>query len=208
MQDPHTPAINWQQVRELAQDIDPDDYDEAVINFLDELHSASPDYILLQQAATLLLQDEIDLPPSLRDSGIEPDELLIELFITAGADLNTRNPYGETPLGLAARYGYDELATYLLNAGADKKATNAQGRIPADLASTPALIELLMPDEQRGLDELLRAPSEPTLPDYLIDGDKEAPDSLAAELERLHTTNSEDDDDSRFTPRHDCGLGE
>ncbi len=207
--DQDKPLMNWEQARELAHDLNPDDFDDAVIHFLDELLSAQPDYALLQQAATLLLQDEVDLSPDLRECGIEPDEQLIEIFILAGADVDARNAFGETPLTLAARYGYEELAAFLLSVGASKQRRNAQGKIPADVACSPALIDLLMPEDKRALDGAL-ASDEESLPDYMEDGDLEAPEGLADELLRLYETrkNAEAAQDERFAPRHDCGLGE
>ncbi len=188
--------INWEQARELAEQLDEDSYDEAVLNFLQELLSPSPNHHLLQQAATLLLQDELDLAPELLEYGVEPDEDLIELFVVAGADINARNAYGETPLGLAARYGYAEIASYLLRHGAQRTQANAQGELPADLATTPQLIELLTPEQRKGVDELLSesaAGDDIHLPDYIEDADIEAPD---------------DAENARFSPRHDCGLGD
>ncbi len=120
---PEVTPIPWDEIREFAREIDRDEYDEDVIKFLDELLSAQPDYPLLQQAATLLLQDEIDLSPDLADSGIEPDEHLIELFIAAGADVNAKNAYGEYPLGLASKHGYENIVAMLLHAGADKESS-------------------------------------------------------------------------------------
>ncbi len=122
-QSPEPTPIQWEDIREFAREIDRDDYDEDVIQFLDELLSAQPNYPLLQQAATLLLQDEIDLSPDLAASGIEPDEHLIELFIAAGADVNAQNAYGEAPLTLATKHGYESIVTMLLHAGAVKEAT-------------------------------------------------------------------------------------
>ncbi len=191
--------IDWAQARELAEQLDVESYDEAVVNFLTELLSNKPDYHLLEQAATMLLQDELDLPPDLEEYGVEPDEDLIELFILAGADLNARNAYGETPLGLVARHGYEDIAGYLLRAGARKEQANTQGQLPVDVASTPALIELLMPEKRKGADELIAGADAAdgfTLPDYIEDADIEAPED------------AEDAAEARFAPQFDCGLGD
>ncbi len=186
--------IDWAQARELAEQLDVESYDEAVVNFLTELLSATPDYHLLEQAATMLLQDELDLSPELEEYGVEPDDDLIELFILSGADLNARNAYGETPLGLAARYGYEDIATYLLQAGARKEQANAEGKLPVDLASTPALIDMLMPEKRKGADELISGAGDDfILPDHIEDADIEAPDEA---------------EEARFSPQFDCGLGD
>ncbi len=193
--------IDWGFARELARDIDADDYDEDVQEFLTELLSSHPkaNEYQLQQAATLLLQDEVDFAPELVKLGIQPDEELIELFLACGAQVNERNSFGELPLVLAARYAYVDIVDMLLDAGADKNARNAHGEQAADAAATPELVEKLMPDELRdasptaeALDatELLDGASdEPPLPPFVEDADW-----------------GEADDDF-FAPKHDCGCG-
>ena len=88
------PRVSIEELRDMAADLDPDDYDEPVQEFLQEL-MRSEDPTELQQAATLLLQDEVDLSPDLAAMGVEPDEDLIILLLAMGADVNARNAFNE-----------------------------------------------------------------------------------------------------------------
>ncbi len=190
-EDSELKEIDWPALREMARELNMDDYDEPVHDFVTELLKPNTDTLLLKQGATMLLQDEIDFSPEMVAMGIDPDPELIDLFIAAGADLNARNPYGETPLCIAASYGYTEIIDLLLEAGADPKATNAKGKIAADVASTPELIKKLIPAELRNvlLGDDTEEGLEP-LPDFIEDAD------------------CDEADDDYFAPRHDCGLGE
>lgn len=161
------PRVTLEDLREMAADIDPDDFDEPVRNFLDELESCDS-LDTLKQAATLLLQDEVDLSPALASMGVEPDEKLIALFLAAGADPNARNAYGQPPLHLAAHYGYDAIVDMLVAAGADLRLKNAQGRFAAEVAATHTLHERLAPPYHPDDDE--------PLPAHIEDADIEAPE--------------------------------
>lgn len=196
-----TPVIDWRFARELAHDLEAEDYDEDVQDFLTELLAAKPSVTeaQLQQAATLLLQDEVDFAPELRGLGIEPDEELIELFIACGADVNARNSFGELPLVLAARYGYGDIVDMLLEAGADKNAPNAHGQQAADLAATPELIEKLMPAELRS-----SAADEAGDATDLLAGGEADEEPLPPFVEDADWGEADDD---FFAPKHDCGCG-
>lgn len=166
------PRITLEDLREMAAELDPDDFDEAVQNFLEELESCE-DAELLKQAATLLLQDEVDLSPDLAAMGVEPDEALISLLLAAGADVNARNAYGQPPLHLAAHYGYENIVGMLLAAGADLRTKNAQGRFAAEVAATHALHDRLEPPH--------RAEDDEPLPPHIEDADIEAPEEAEAD---------------------------
>ncbi len=142
--DEEKPRVCVEDLRELASDLDPDDFDEPVQEFLDELMGAA-DLTDLSRAATLLLQDEVDFSPELAELGIEPDTALITLLIATGADVNATNPYGQTPLHLAAQYGYTAIVDMLLAAGAKLTMRNHAGKFPADLATNAELRERLTP---------------------------------------------------------------
>lgn len=161
------PRVTIEDLREMAADLDPDDFDEPVQNFLEELDNCA-DSEELKQAATLLLQDEVDLSPALAAMGVEPDEKLIALLIATGANVNARNAYGQPPLHLAAHYGYESIVEMLISAGADLRVKNAQGRFAAEVAATHALHERLAPPYH---------PDDDTpLPAHIEDADIEAPD--------------------------------
>lgn len=138
------PRVSVEELRDMAADLDPDDFDEPVQEFLEELMRCD-DPAELRQAATLLLQDEIDLSPDLAAMGVEPDEGLIILLLAVGADVNARNAYGQPPLHLAAHYGYETIVDRLLAAGANLRTRNVHGRFAAEVAATPSLAAKLEP---------------------------------------------------------------
>lgn len=140
--DDEKPQINLAELREMAADLDPDDFDEPVRNFLDELmHANHTDE--LRKAATLLLQDEVDFSPELAALGVEPDMDLIALLLAVGADVNALNPYGLSPLHVAAKYNYTPIAEMLLTAGANVTTLSHDHKYAVDLATAPELKKLL-----------------------------------------------------------------
>lgn len=138
------PQVSAEDLRNLAAELDPEDYDEPVQEFLRgvETITAAGE---LKQAATLLLQDEVDFSPELAALGVEPDMGLIDLLIAAGADVNAANAYGMPPLHLAARYGYGPVIDKLLVAGAKVTLKDRTGRVAADWAEDAALAARLSP---------------------------------------------------------------
>jgi hypothetical protein len=138
------PRVQLEELQEMAADLDPDDFDEPVQEFLEALMNGE-DRETLQRAATLLLQDEVDLAPDLASMGVEPDCGLIALLLATGADVNARNAYGQPPLHLAAYYGYETIVDQLLAAGANLRTKNSHGRFAADVAATPSLAARLEP---------------------------------------------------------------
>lgn len=163
--DEEKPQVSLEDLRELAADPDPDDFDEPVQEFLAELMQTDK-LDDLQKAATLLLQDEVDFSPELADMGIEPDEDLITLLIATGADVNALNPYGQAPLHLAAQYGYTSIAAMLLAAGAKVTVRNYAGQLPVELAQDEELKARLAPPT--------RSTSDLPLPPELMDAVAEA----------------------------------
>ena len=97
LEEDEKPRVLPEDLREMAADLDPDDFDEPVQEFLDAVMDGE-DAETLSRAATLLLQDEVDLAPDLAAMGVEPDAGLIALLLAAGADVNARNAYGQPPL--------------------------------------------------------------------------------------------------------------
>lgn len=144
LQAEETPRVSIDDLRAMIQDIDPEEYDLPVQEFLDEIEK-SGDMTTLGRAATLLLQDEIDFSPELAAMGVEPDEDLISLFIAAGADVNAVNPHGQTPLHIAAQYNYAGIVDMLLTAGAKPTVPNRKGIYASELATDPELAARLQP---------------------------------------------------------------
>lgn len=58
----------------------------------------------------------------------------LDIVLCHGGDVDCRNPYQETPLLLAVRYGRIELVERLLDAGADIHALDFKGQSPLSLA--------------------------------------------------------------------------
>ncbi len=142
--DEEKPVVSVADLRELAADLDPDDFDEPVQEFLEELMQTD-DLTDLRKASTLLLQDEVDFSPELAEMGIEPDMGLITLLIATGADVNALNAYGQSPLHLAAQYGYVAIVDMLLAAGAKVTVRNHAGKFAADMTDDAELKAKLAP---------------------------------------------------------------
>ena len=138
------PRVTPEDLQEMLADLDPEELDEPVQEFLSELERGG-DAEDLRRAATLLLQDEVDFAPELQSAGIEPDEQLISLLLAVGADVNAGNAYGEPPLHLAARYGYSRIVDMLLAAGANLRVRNSRGELAADVAADAQLAARLAP---------------------------------------------------------------
>lgn len=146
------PQVRPQDLLALVQQLDPDDYDEAVQQFLEEFERGeSPEN--LKRAATLLLQDEVDLAPELKEMDVQPDEKLIGVLLAMGADPDAPNAYGEPPLHLAARYGYVNIAQMLLLAGADPRRHNSRGQLAIELSNNAELRALLSPHAEETHDQ-------------------------------------------------------
>lgn len=186
LEDEEKPRVTLEDLREMASDLDPDDYDEPVQEFLEALMQGE-DEETLRRAATLLLQDEVDLAPDLASVGVEPDTALIALLLAAGADVNARNAYGQPPLHLAAFYGYETIVEQLLAAGANLRTRNLHGRFAAEVAATPSLAARLEPPYHPDDD----AP----LPPEIEDADYDPEEACAHH-------------DCGCTGHHDCSCGE
>lgn len=186
LEDEEKPRVTLEDLREMASDLDPDDYDEPVQEFLETLMQGE-DAETLRRAATLLLQDEVDLAPDLASVGVEPDTALIALLLAAGADVNARNAYGQPPLHLAAFYGYETIVEQLLAAGANLRTRNLHGRFAAEVAATPSLAARLEPPYHPDDD----AP----LPPEIEDADYDPEEACAHH-------------DCGCTGHHDCSCGE
>ncbi len=86
----------------------------------------------------------------------------MKALLAAGADVNTRDNLGRTPLHYAAEQGYDRIVTALLAAGADAQAKDKQGATPADLAQKRGLagiVKLLAGASEAGTGQAAQAGS-------------------------------------------------
>jgi len=79
---------------------------------------------------------------------------VVQILVSAGADINNYEGTGMTALMFATEYNYPDIAQYLLQRGADKTMTNKSGETALDLAikkGNTDIIELLSrPDEEEG----------------------------------------------------------
>jgi hypothetical protein len=74
---------------------------------------------------------------------------IVRLFLEYGAQVDSRDFYGATPLMRAVVIGDATLVTTLLNAGADPSATTNSGQGPLDLAKTIEIRKLLRLAERK-----------------------------------------------------------
>ncbi len=77
-------------------------------------------------------------------AGIDSQLVVVKLLLAEGAEVNTTNQYGFTPLRMAVEWGAPKaVITTLLDAGADAHIPDNDGKRPVDFAKTDAVRELL-----------------------------------------------------------------
>lgn len=80
----------------------------------------------------------------------------VQQHIAAGTDLNEKDPYGSTPLIIAATFGKTEVARALIDAGADVNIPNNERSTPLHIAAffcRPEIVKMLL---ENGADKNLR----------------------------------------------------
>jgi uncharacterized protein len=78
-------------------------------------------------------------------------KLLIEMFLEAGADVNLRDEFGDTPLLLALFFGHELLALQLIDAGGDINIANSLGLTAFHGAFTHQMDRILKILDDRGM---------------------------------------------------------
>ena len=89
-------------------------------------------------------------------AALQGDVVAIRLHIEAGSDLNEKDPYGSTPLIIAATFGKTEVAKALIDAGADLNITNNDGGTALHTAAflcRPEIVKALL---EHGADKSLK----------------------------------------------------
>jgi len=79
----------------------------------------------------------------------------VKHHIDAGTDLNKKDPYGSTPLVIAATFGKTEIAKALINGGADLHIKNNEGSTPLHIAVLFCRTEIVQALLDKGADKSL-----------------------------------------------------
>lgn len=80
----------------------------------------------------------------------------IQQHVAAGTDLNKKDQYGSTPLGIAATFGKTDVAKALINGGADLHAINNDGSTPLHIAAFFCRAEIVKALLAKGADKSLK----------------------------------------------------
>ena len=89
-------------------------------------------------------------------AALQGDVAAIRLHIEAGSDLNEKDPYGSTPLIIAATFGKTEVAEALIEAGADMNIANNDGGTALHAAAFLCRPEIVKSLLEHGADKDLR----------------------------------------------------
>ena len=66
-----------------------------------------------------------------------------KMLLEAGAEINSRNSFSETPLIVAAQCGFNDFTAFLIENNADLNAVDNNGRHAMDFASERGYTEIL-----------------------------------------------------------------
>jgi|GEM_PF-2217319 len=89
---------------------------------------------LIQYPFLLSLKDKDGKQAIHKAVWMHPKPDIVELLLEAGADPNSQNAYGYTPLHWAAKHGHIESGKRLVDKGASFEMSNTNGDFPLDLA--------------------------------------------------------------------------
>jgi len=78
---------------------------------------------------------------------------MVTLLVDEGADVNSRNEKGQTPLHFAVLFDHIEKAELLINAGADVNAKDKSDRTPLDIAVDRGYTEIVELLRKHGVKE-------------------------------------------------------
>lgn len=98
-------------------------------------------------AATLLTLPVQADSPTLHGIARAGDVVALQPFLASGADLDTRNDYGSTPLTIAVTFGRTELVQALIKGGANLDLEGSGGSTPLHLAAffgRTGLVQMLL----------------------------------------------------------------
>ena len=102
----------------------------------------SVSYYCLEDIVSLLLQRGARIDATTRDGDSAlisaaqscVDGKIVRMLLKAGANVNFRTTYGNTPINVAAFYGNEEAVKALVEAGADLTAKNDEGQTALEIA--------------------------------------------------------------------------
>jgi len=149
---------------------------------------------LVQMLDQALAQRQSSAPQStqtatgvgLHQAALEGNLPAIRQLIAAGADLDERDPFGSTPLIVAATFGHAEVAQALLEAGADLDQQNNEGATALFTAALFCRTEIVAALLDKGADKSIRNNTGSTALDVVtvpFDAMKEIYDFLGVALE-------------------------
>jgi ankyrin repeat protein len=80
----------------------------------------------------------------------------IKEHVAVGTELNKKDQYGSTPLGIAATFGKTDAAKALINGGADLHAVNNDGSTPLHIAAFFCRVEIVKALLAKGADKSIK----------------------------------------------------
>ena len=137
---------------------------------------------------------------SLHEAALTGDLEAVQQHIASGSNLDEKDPWGSTPLIVAATFGNDDVAKALIEAGADLAIANSDGSTPLHVAAFLCRTEIVSSLLRHGADQNLRnrfghtpldtvlAPFDDVRPIYDSLGRSLAPLGLQLDLRRLEKT--------------------